>query len=93
MGLTDRGEKRGLGIEVIRSEYGANIMARAELQGQGFAKLIFHRGRLSGASIAGEQAGNLIASLSLAVAAGTSPGAWKSWIIPHPALAEVMGFE
>jgi dihydrolipoamide dehydrogenase len=94
VGLTEaEAEKQGLGIEVIRSEYGANIMARAELQGQGFAKLIFHKGRLSGASIAGEQAGNLIASLSLAVAAGTSPGAWKSWIVPHPALAEVMGFE
>lgn len=94
VGLTEtKAARLGMDIEVVRSDYGANIMARAELQGQGFTKLIFHKGRLCGASIAGEQAGNLIAALGLAVAAGVSLPAWKSWILPHPTMAEVMGFD
>ncbi len=94
VGLTEaEAERQGLRIDVVRSDYGANIMARAELQGQGFAKLIFHKRRLLGASIAGEQAGNLIAALSLAVTAGVSIDTWKSWILPHPTIAEVMAYD
>jgi dihydrolipoamide dehydrogenase len=94
VGVTEaEAARRGMDIEVVRSDYGANIMARAELEGQGFAKLLFHQGRLCGASIAGEQAGNLIAALSLAVKAGVTLPAWKSWILPHPTMAEVMGFD
>ena len=94
VGLTEaEAQRQGLSVDVVRSDYGANIMARAELQGQGFAKLIFHKGRLVGASIAGEQAGNLIASMSLAVTAGVSLDAWKSWILPHPTVAEVMSYD
>ncbi len=91
VGLTEtQAAERGLKVEIIRSEYGANIMARAELQGSGFVKQLFHNNKLIGASIVGDQAGELISSLSLAVAAGMAKRDLKSWIIPHPTLSELL---
>jgi dihydrolipoamide dehydrogenase len=69
----------------------ANITARTALLGPGFVKLLFDRDRLTGATIAGEQAGELIASLSLAMAAGIDRRQLEEWIIPHPTLSEVLG--
>jgi pyruvate/2-oxoglutarate dehydrogenase complex dihydrolipoamide dehydrogenase (E3) component len=49
------------------------------------------RSGLAGAAIAGEQAGELIALLSLAMAAGFNGQQLEEWIIPHPTLSEVLG--
>ncbi|MCK9197625.1 MAG: NAD(P)/FAD-dependent oxidoreductase [Syntrophales bacterium] len=91
VGLTElqAGEK-GWSVEIVRTDYGANIMARTELAGQGFAKFIFHKNNLVGATIIGAGAPDLIASLSLALTTGADLKTFKSWIIPHPTLSEVL---
>ncbi|MFA6414001.1 MAG: dihydrolipoyl dehydrogenase [Syntrophales bacterium] len=91
VGLTElqAGEK-GWSVEIVRTDYGANIMARTELAGQGFAKFIFHEGNLVGATIVGAGAPDLIASLSLALTTGASLKTLQSWIIPHPTLSEIL---
>jgi dihydrolipoamide dehydrogenase len=84
-----RAEEEGLTIEVIKSHYSANIIARAELMGQGFVKAIFHHERLIGASIAGEDAAELIAPLILAVLHEMTQKQLGNWILPHPTLSEI----
>jgi dihydrolipoamide dehydrogenase len=92
VGLTEEEAlRKGIAVEVHRADFAANITARTALLGPGFVKLLFHRDRLAGATIAGEQAGELIASLSLAMAAGLDRRQLEEWIIPHPTLSEVLG--
>ena len=92
VGLTEEEAlRRGIAVEVRRADFAANITARTGLMGPGFVKLLFDRERLAGATIAGEQAGELIAALSLAMAAGLDRRQLESWIIPHPTLSEVLG--
>jgi pyruvate/2-oxoglutarate dehydrogenase complex dihydrolipoamide dehydrogenase (E3) component len=71
-------------------EYAANIMARTELKGNGFVKTVFSEDRLIGVIIIGDDAGELIASMSLAVANGMGKKELKKWIIPHPTLSEIL---
>jgi len=92
VGLTEEEARRkGLAIEVRRSDFAQNIIARAQLLGQGFVKLVFQGERLTGATIAGDQAGELIAPLSLAIASGLGRKELRNWIIPHPTLSELLG--
>jgi dihydrolipoamide dehydrogenase len=91
VGLTSsEARKRGMDIEVIKTDYSANIMARTELAGQGFVKFLFHQGRLVGATIFGVEAPELIVSLSLAVAGQLERRTLSSWIIPHPTISEIL---
>ncbi|MCX5826905.1 MAG: dihydrolipoamide dehydrogenase, partial [Deltaproteobacteria bacterium] len=91
VGLTElQAREKGWSVEIVRTDYGANILARTELAGQGFAKFIFHKSTLVGATIVGAGAPDLIASLSLALTTGASLKTLKSWIIPHPTLSEVL---
>jgi dihydrolipoamide dehydrogenase len=92
VGLTEEeARRRGIAVTVYRTDFAANITARTALLGPGFVKLIFDRERLAGATIAGDQAGELIAPLSLAMAAGIDRRQLEEWIIPHPTLSEVLG--
>lgn len=92
VGLTEEEARRkGIAVEVHRADYAANIIARTTLLGPGFVKLLFDRDRLAGATIAGDQAGELIAPLCLAMAAGLGHRQLEEWIIPHPTLSEVLG--
>jgi dihydrolipoamide dehydrogenase len=92
VGMTEEESLRtGIAVEVHRADFAANITARTALLGPGFVKLLFHQDRLAGATIAGEQAGELIASLSLAMAAGLNRRQLEAWVIPHPTLSEVLG--
>lgn len=94
VGLTEtKAQEQGLDIAIRKKEYGANIIARTELMGNGFIKTLFHQGRMVGATIAGDQAPDLIASLSLAIANGMTGKELKNWIIPHPTLSELLGPE
>ncbi|MCX5827332.1 MAG: NAD(P)/FAD-dependent oxidoreductase, partial [Deltaproteobacteria bacterium] len=44
VGLTElQAREKGWSVEIVRTDYGANILARTELAGQGFAKFIFHK--------------------------------------------------
>ena len=91
VGLTElQAREKGWSVEIGHNDYGANIMARTELAGQGFAKFIFHKCNLVGATIVGEGAPDLIASLSLAMTTDADLKTFKSWIIPHPTLSEVL---
>jgi dihydrolipoamide dehydrogenase len=92
VGLTEEEAlRKGIAVEVHRADLAANITARTALSGPGFVKLLFHREKLAGATIAGDQAGELIAPLSLAMAAGLDRRQLEEWIIPHPTLSEVLG--
>ncbi|MFH1079683.1 MAG: NAD(P)/FAD-dependent oxidoreductase [Pseudomonadota bacterium] len=91
VGLTEEEARRkGIAVEVHRTDFAANITARTALLGPGFVKILFDRDRLAGATIAGDQAGELVASLSLAMAAGLDRRQLEEWIIPHPTLSEVL---
>ena len=90
VGLTQKqAEAEGLPVEVIKSFYSANIIARAELMGQGFVKAIFHQDKLIGATIVGDHAAELISSLALAVSNGLTKKQLHPWVIPHPTLSEI----
>jgi len=90
VGLTQKqAQGEGLPIEVIKSNYSANIIARTELLGQGFVKAIFHQEKIIGATIVGDHASDLIASLSLAVSRELTRKQLRSWVIPHPTLSEI----
>lgn len=92
VGMTEaEAQRRGIVLDVHRSDFAANISARASLLGPGFVKLLFNGEVLVGATIAGDQAGELIAPLSLAMAAGLNRRQMEEWIIPHPTLSEVLG--
>ncbi|HYA13792.1 MAG TPA: dihydrolipoyl dehydrogenase [Syntrophales bacterium] len=91
VGLTERqASEKGLNVETKRAEYAANIMARTELKGNGFVKAVFCEDRLIGVTIIGDDAGELIAPMSLAVANEMGRKELKKWIIPHPTLSEIL---
>ncbi len=91
VGMTEKEARRqGLDIEVCRSDYAANIIARTELTGPGFVKMLFHRDHLVGATILGDGAAEMIPAMSLAIAGGLGKKDFQKWIIPHPTLSEVM---
>lgn len=91
VGLTENtARERGLDVEIKRVEYGASIMARTELMGGGFVKAIFSNDRIVGVTIAGDEASELIASMSLAVANQMRIEELKKWVIPHPSLSELL---
>jgi dihydrolipoamide dehydrogenase len=79
----------GMIMEIVKSNYSANIIARTELMGQGFVKAIFHENKIKGAIIVGDDAADLIAPLSLAVSNGLTKKQLQSWVIPHPTLSEI----
>lgn len=84
-----RAEDEGLSVEVVKSQYSANIIARAELMGQGFVKAIFHQDKLIGATIVGDDAAELIAPLILAVSSELTRKQLQNWVLPHPTLSEI----
>ena len=84
-----RAEDEDFSVEVIKSPYSANIIARAELMGQGFVKAVFHQDKLIGATIVGEDAAELIASLALAVSNEMTKKQLRSWVLAHPTLSEI----
>ncbi len=93
VGLTEKqASERGLKIEIRRIECAANIMARTELKGSGFVKAVFCEDRLAGVTIVGDDAGELIAPMGLAVANSLGKKELKQWILPHPTLSEIFQF-
>ena len=82
-------QAEGLSIEIVRSQYAANIIARAELLGQGFVKAVFHQDKIIGATIVGDHAAELISPLALAVSNELTRKQLRAWVIPHPTLSEI----
>jgi len=90
VGLTAKqAAEEGLPIEVVKSPYSANIIARTELAGQGFVKAVFAQDKIIGATIAGDHASDLISNLALAVSNGLTKKQLQLWVIPHPTLSEI----
>jgi dihydrolipoyl dehydrogenase len=76
-------------VQIMQSNYSANIMARAELMSQGFVKAFFQNDKIIGAVIAGDNAAELIAPLSLAISTELTKQQLRAWFIPHPTLSEI----
>ena len=82
--------KRHGKVRVYRWPYHENDRAQAERATEGFVKVVTDaKGRIRGASIVGEQAGELIQMWSLAVSQGLNIKAMTQWISPYPTLSEI----
>jgi pyruvate/2-oxoglutarate dehydrogenase complex dihydrolipoamide dehydrogenase (E3) component len=91
VGLTEEAARSELGrIRVYRWPYHENDRAQAERATEGFVKVVTDtKGRIKGASIVGQQAGELIQMWSLAVSQGLDIKAMTQWISPYPTLSEI----
>ena len=90
VGLTQAlAKERGIEVDAVRWEFKDNDRAQAERETAGFAKaLVDRRGRIHGATIVGERAGELIQPWVLAIANGIKIGALAQFIAPYPTFGE-----
>lgn len=91
VGLTEAQARDKCGkINVLRWPYHENDRAQAERVTEGFVKVITDkRGKILGAGIVGESAGELIQMWSLAISQKMNIKAMTSWTSPYPTLSEV----
>lgn len=76
-------------LTVARFDYAANDRAIATGQTEGAIKVMVVRGRPVGVSIAGAEAGELIAPWALAIANGLKMTALTAMVAPYPTLTEL----
>ena len=91
VGLTEAQARETFGdkLEVARFDYHHNDRAIAIRQTKGLIKVMVVKGRPVGASVVGHQAGELIATWSLAIANGIKMAGISAMIAPYPTIAEV----
>lgn len=91
IGLTEKSAtEAGHKISVLRWPYHENDRAQAERVTSGHVKVITGKGgKILGASIVGEHAGELIQMWSLAISQGLKIKAMTGWISPYPTLSEI----
>jgi pyruvate/2-oxoglutarate dehydrogenase complex dihydrolipoamide dehydrogenase (E3) component len=91
VGLAEEQAKRqASGIRVLRWPYHENDRAHAERVTEGFAKVVTDTtGRILGASIVGQHAGELIQIWSLAISQKLKIRAMTGWISPYPTYSEI----
>ena len=91
VGLTeDLARQRGVAVQAVRWSFQENDRAQAERETAGFVKaLVDRRGRIHGATIVGERAGELIQPWVLAISSGVKIGAIAQLIAPYPTFGEV----
>lgn len=91
VGLTESEAKnQGLAINVLRWPYLENDRARAEGETEGHIKVVTtRRGRVLGATIVGAQAGELIATWTLAVGRKLNVSAFAGMTVAYPTRAEI----
>jgi pyruvate/2-oxoglutarate dehydrogenase complex dihydrolipoamide dehydrogenase (E3) component len=83
-------EKFGDAITVLRFPYAQNDRAQAERATAGLVKVVVGKGgRILGAGIVGQQAGELIHPWCLAIARGLKIGAMATPTLPYPTLGEI----
>ena len=92
IGLTEAEarDRFGKGVETTSFPFHDNDRAIAEARTLGEAKLILHKGKLVGASIAGDSAGDILQIVSLAMSNGLKLTALTNFISPYPTRAEVV---
>ncbi len=91
IGLTEAEARKthGARLEVIRLDYGQNDRAQTEGRTEGLLKLMVHRGRPVGVTIAGPAAGEMIAPWALMMANRMKLGALAGTVLPYPTLSEL----
>lgn len=90
VGLTEaQAREKGLKFSVSRWPLHENDRAQAELETEGFAKIIIVGGRPVGATIVGRKAGELILPWVLAIGQKMKMSAFASTVAPYPTLSEV----
>ena len=91
VGLTEAEARaaHGNGLTVVRAEFHHNDRAIAEAKDKGLIKVMIVKGRPVGASIAGPQAGELVAVWALAISAKLKMSAIAGMVAPYPTLGEV----
>ncbi|MGQ0674415.1 MAG: dihydrolipoyl dehydrogenase family protein [Hyphomicrobium sp.] len=91
VGMTEEQAKAAkIKVSVLRWPYHENDRAQAERAIEGHIKVVTARnGLILGATIAGEQAGELIQVWALAVSQGLKIKAMTDWIAPYPTLGEI----
>jgi len=91
VGLTEAQakEEHGDRVQVIRFEYAENDRAIATGQTTGLIKVMVLKGRPIGASIVGEQAGELIGLWALVIANKLKMSAVANMVAPYPTLGEI----
>ncbi len=88
--IEDEARKKHGKINVLRWPYAENDRAQTERATEGFVKVVTtKRGRILGATITGEHAGELIQMWALAIAVGLKIKAMTSFISPYPTLSEI----
>ena len=91
VGLSEEeARKKNSNICVVRWPYHENDRAQTERATHGLVKVVTSsKGRILGASIVGEQAGELIQMWSLAISQGMKIKAMTGWVSPYPTLSEI----
>ena len=82
-------EKHGDKVEVVRFHFNHNDRAIAERKTKGLIKVMVVKGRPVGASIVGEQAGELINLWSLVIANNMKMSQVAAMVSPYPTIGEV----
>ncbi|KPV39626.1 hypothetical protein AN478_10900 [Thiohalorhabdus denitrificans] len=90
VGLTAAEAERQFGdVEAHRADFADLDRALAEGEETGFAKLVFRRGRIIGATVVGPHAGELLPQLTQAVRGRLKPKDIASAVHAYPTLAEI----
>ncbi len=91
VGLTESEARARHGdrVDVVRFDFAHNDRAVAERRARGGIKLMVHRGRPIGATIAGPGAGEAIGQWALAISAGLKLSQVAGMVAPYPTLAEI----
>ena len=77
-------------MNIYRWPYLENDRAQAERATEGLIKVVTDSsGRILGAGIVGEHAGELVQMWSLAISQGMNIKAMTEWISPYPTLSEI----
>jgi pyruvate/2-oxoglutarate dehydrogenase complex dihydrolipoamide dehydrogenase (E3) component len=80
----------GDGVTVLTAQYSDNDRARAERRTDGMVKVVVDgKGRILGAGIVGDHAGELLQPWCLAISQKLKIGAMASLIAPYPTLGEI----
>ncbi|MCV6546781.1 MAG: FAD-dependent oxidoreductase [Cohaesibacter sp.] len=86
----DQAKKKHRNIRILRWPYGENDRAQAERKTAGLIKIVTDkRGNILGASIVGENAGEMINMWSLIISQKMNVKAITGYISPYPTLSEI----
>jgi len=91
VGLTEaEARKTSSGIKTVNWPFALNDRAQAEQATEGLIKVVLDkRGRILGATIVGDHAGELIGMWGLAISSKLRIGAIAGAVLPYPTLSEV----